>query len=590
MSCYRALVTGREGFANVPDGTVFGLQNRTDPFGGGCPFPTTTCGPFFLGASPDGAHAVIESLVALTETPISGPALYEWSADASPAQQLQLLSLLPGSSTQTVEEPFLGGSAGTNLRGAISADGSRVFFYEAQKGSNTKDSKRLFLRDTATEETLQLDAGEGCGACESGKGVFQYATPDGSRVFFTDESRLTEDAGADGADLYECRIEVDGVGHLACALTDLTPEVGGESATVLGSLTGASTGGSSLYFVAQGALSEGEGAIQGNCSGTVGKGECNLYRYDTATRTAHLVAVLSGADAHNWAEPRESSARVSPNGEWLAFLSQHPLTGYDNRDAATGKPAAELYLYSAASGRLLCASCNPTGARPRAALFDNLQRVGGSDGMHSWSGLVAATIPPWVGSANSGNVATHQPRYLSDSGRVFFNSLDALAPTDSNGTADVYEYEPPEVGTCTEADPSFAARNGGCVALVSSGASGEESSFLDASENGDDVFFLTNSKLSVRDPDTGADVYDARVDGGEAPIAGAPECLGDACQNPAPPPNDPTPSSLNFHGVGNVSHSKAKKQKHKARKHHSKRRAKHKPHKRHASKSRRASR
>jgi hypothetical protein len=217
--------------------------------------------------------------------------------------------------------------------------------------------------------------------------------------------------------------------------------------------------------------------------------------------------------------------------------------------------------------------------------------------MRSWNGLVAATIPPWVGSADSGNVATHQPRYLSDSGRVFFNSLDALAPTDSNGTADVYEYEPPGVGTCSEADPAFAPRNGGCIALISSGASAEESSFLDASENGNDVFFLTNSRLTIKDPDTGADVYDARVDGGEAPIASPPECQGDACQNPAAPPNDPTPSSLNFHGVGNVSHAKAKKQKHKAkkqkhmaRKHHSKRKAKHKSNKRHASKSRRAPR
>ena len=39
-------------------------------------------------------------------------------------------------------------------------------------------------------------------------------------------------------------------------------------------------------------------------------------------------------------------------GEWLAFMSERSLTGYDNRDAASGEPDEEVYLYDAARERL----------------------------------------------------------------------------------------------------------------------------------------------------------------------------------------------------------------------------------------------
>ncbi len=40
---------------------------------------------------------------------------------------------------------------------------------------------------------------------------------------------------------------------------------------------------------------------------------------------------------------------------------------------------------------------------------------------------------------------------MSNSGRLFFDSPDALVPQDINGLEDVYEYEPTGEGSCTEA-------------------------------------------------------------------------------------------------------------------------------------------
>ena len=154
----------------------------------------------------------------------------------------------------------------------------------------------------------------------------------------------------------------------------------------------------------------------------------------------------------------------------------------------------------------------------------------------------------------------YQPRFLSDSGRLFFDSNDALVPQDVNGTQDVYEYEPVGVGGCSAASATFGERSGGCVGLISSGSSSEESAFLDASETGGDVFFLTSARLASQDYDNALDVYDAH----ECSVAVAcyppapvspPACTtGDACKAaPTPQPSIfGSPSSATFSGAGNV--------------------------------------
>ncbi len=76
-------------------------------------------------------------------------------------------------------------------------------------------------------------------------------------------------------------------------------------------------------------------------------------------------------------------------------------------------------------------------------------------------------------------------------------------PQASNGKEDVYEYEPEGVGSCTYSS--------GCIGLISSGTSNQESAFLDASENGDDVFFMTSAQLVPADTDDAYDIYDAHV-------------------------------------------------------------------------------
>ena len=523
-SCYRPLVTGAEGYANVPAETVFAQTCKT----------TSVCGPRFVGASPDLSHIVLTSEAPLVEGAPAGrgnsgeSSLYEWAAG-----KLTLISVLPNEQPESANGLALGWHNSV-ARNAVSLDGSRVVWSDV--------AGRLFVRDLSKEKTVQVSSGEA---------KFQMADTTVSKVLFTEDGSLRE-----------CDI-VESEGGLHCETSDLAP-VGTGNSEVQGVVAGGSEDDGYVYFVANAVLRNSgapvAGAQQGGCGGFGDTSvECNLYvRHDG---TIKLVAVLSGDDSPDWggggglADLTGLTARVSPDGRWFAFMSDRSLTGYDNRDSANGKPDEEVYLYDAVAnggaGRLICASCDPTGARPHGIEYESLAIVKlaiGRVGFASNQGI-AANVPGWTPYGHGR--ALYQSRYLSDSGRLFFNSTDALVPQDSNGTGDVYEYEPSGVGDCTTESAMFVATQGGCLNLISSGASKEESGFVDASEDGSDVFFESGARLSPADTDSSVDVYDARVEGGFPEPPAPPACEGDACQSPIAAPEDQTPGSLTYHGPGN---------------------------------------
>jgi hypothetical protein len=541
VSCFRPLVTGAPGFANVPEGEEFGREISGAP----CP-AGTYCGPQFAGSTPDGSHIIVNSAKgALTEGAPAVDGLYEWFDG-----RLSLVSVLPNGSPSdgTLGEAVSTESGRGIGRKAVSDDGSRVV-WTANQGS----SLVLYLRDMVSEETVKLGVKLG-----RNEAMFQTASSDGSRVFYTI-----------AGDLYEFEAPVGeplSAGHV----TNLVPS------GVLGFLPGVSRDGSYVYFVATSALTgepneHGEAAIAG---------QPNLYVEHEGT--VRLVAVLSNGDEVDWMREAGNIAsggiqlssltsRVTSNGRWLAFMSERSLTGYDNRDARSGERDQEAFLYNAdeneGRGRLVCASCDPTGARPDGIFTGGVLRSLLVNHEGAWeSQWLAANVPGWVSSG-------YQSRYLSDSGRLFFDSPDALVPADTNGTEDVYEYEPAGVGSCTTGAVTYGPDAGGCVDLVSSGVSKEESVFIDASETGDDVFFFTSAQLEKSDLDDVLDVYDARVDGGFAVPQPPPACEGDACQSPAVAPNDPTPGSLTYSGPANptpllaAAHAKTKKKPIKCAKH-----------------------
>jgi DNA-binding beta-propeller fold protein YncE len=369
--------------------------------------------------------------------------------------------------------------------------------------------------------TIEVSAPQRALANPAGTQPARYwgASADGSKVFFTSNAELTEDAytgsAGQGANLYEYDLATGQLNDLTGEATDST----GNGAAVQG-VVQISEDGSYVYFVATGALKGEHEEDLRNASGAepVEEGD-NLYVSHEGGAPV-FIATLAAGDGSDWDErgveggPEINTAVVNPGGTRLAFLSTKELTGYDNRDANTGDPDAEIFLYEAGTGSPpVCASCNPTGARPVGpSSFASVEFVG-------------------EGSAQ------YRRRNLLEDGTLFFDSSDALVPHASDGRQNVYEYEE------------------GHVYPISNVAGGGESFFLDASPSGQDVFFGSANKLLPQDTGDNVDVWDARKDGGFPFPTAAPPCTtAEACRAASPPTPSVfgTPPSATFSGPGNT--------------------------------------
>ena len=145
-------------------------------------------------------------------------------------------------------------------------------------------------------------------------------------------------------------------------------------------------------------------------------------------------------------------------------MSQRSLTGYDNRDARSGQPDEEVFLFDASSGALRCVSCNPTGARP-AGVFDKpkssraCSSITGASGAGKW---LAASVPGWTApGADSRPLPVALPLRLR--AHVLQRRRRARPRRTRTASMDVYEYEPPGVGDCTTASATYCSASGGCV-------------------------------------------------------------------------------------------------------------------------------
>jgi hypothetical protein len=495
--------------------------------------------PELQGTSADGEKAVLRVKDKLTPDAASGVFQTYYASGG----ELRLLCVLPdgtpvGAHCSGGTAPsgigFVGGELNRNasVANALSADGSRAYW--TASASDTGVGK-VYLRLNPGEEQSALGGGEctepdkACtvevsGTKSSKAARFLGASDDGSKALF----QVVE-------------------GTLADTLFEYS--LGGASTQIAGKVlgvAGTSEDLSHVYFVS-------EEVLPGTTGASAGKPNFYLSQEGTSS----FIATLSRTDVKETsngsdidARPVFHVARASGDGRVLAFISTARLNGYDNTDAASPLPCgvvegakegicdSEVYLYEAGAEGPHCVSCNPSGAQPQGRTVRGL-----SEGALA----TAASIPPAQNQLYFSRVLS------ADGERLFFNSYDALLPRDTNGKQDVYEWErAADQGECAQKGAElYSEAAGGCLSLISSGESPQDSEFLDASLSGEDVFFTTNASLLPQDPGL-IDVYDARVNGGFAQPTVAAACEGEACQGPLAAPNDPTPASAAFKGAGNV--------------------------------------
>ena len=427
------------------------------------------------------------------ETSVGAPDLYEWTDGV-----LRLVNVEgEGAHLKLVNNNRCGAtlgagfaSVGAGTVGAVSADGSNVFFTtEPCEG----EPRSVYMRVDG-RETIAIPPLASVDAPERRPVLYNGATADGSEVFFNTGTPLSA-AGASSGNLYMYDT-MTGVLKRIGNVREVPGTGGGE---VLLSEDGATA-----YYTASGLIS----------------------RYDTRTGESMLVATAKPSKLVG--EP----SYTTPNGEFLVFVAGG--IEVDGKREVRGWGHNELYRYDAIDGSVMCVSCGygvaPEGGEmlePTSVVYGTLE--------------TEDETPPFVQMSEDGR-------------EVFFETTARLLPQDTNSTVteissprgtpgmDVYEWEADGAGGCVLSQ--------GCTYLLSSGENVGPAIFLGASRNGSNVFFSSASQLVPQATPEFTNIYDAREDGGFPPRAVAGECL--SCQGVgSPPPLFSVPSSGSFVGAGN---------------------------------------
>jgi hypothetical protein len=473
--------------------------------------------PSFVAASTDLSHVLFESKLALTDDAVpcaaSGASgcplqLYE-NADgavrfvgrvpAAPATECDDVNG-PACVTAPSSEAGISASLQEYSQRMISADGSRILFQTPADEA----SGNIYLREDG-ERTYQLNVSESEPAAEPQPAQLWEASRDGSRVFFTTFQRLVAEDEDSSKDLYMYEVEKP-AGHRLTLVSASTVGEGGASRVI-----GASDDGRYVYFFAFGQL------VPGAPDAPLGiyvwhDGDLSYIGEEFDSN----IAVLNGPRTPSRVVGVSKRSHITPDGRHLLFMTEADA-GFRGRGGFAGYEHPnneELYLYSADSGRLQCASCNPSGAAATVNAVTNVR-----------TGEGPSSSTPDLAHA------------LSDDGRyAFFSTAEKLLDEDTNGQSDAYAYD---------------SRNGQ-VHLLSSGTDPYASYLIDASDDGANAFFATRERLSGWDRDDSYDLYDARVGGGLPEPAPVPDvCSGDSCPHPVPAASAAGPTTSKATGPGN---------------------------------------
>ncbi len=108
----------------------------------------------------------------------------------------------------------------------------------------------------------------------------------------------------------------------------------------------------------------------------------------------------------------------------------------------------------------------------------------------------ASCTPTNAPATGDASLASHGLS-LTDDGRVFFDSTDALVLRDGNERKDVYEWEVQGAGNCNPDNHELLLTGTACR-LISSGTSPFDSGLLSVSADGIDAYFFTHDTSPMR--------------------------------------------------------------------------------------------
>ena len=530
-----------------PDGSWAGTPKYTDLTG------ETYGGEVILGASSTGEDVIFSGssgipFLSADTSKSPGAGIYEMAGVGTASVELRLVNVDNNGSMIGPENPSALGALGGSAYQAISADGSRIYFTATPSGSVSTVYARV-----AGDETVPISdpSPSDCTTCSpiQQAAVYQGASEDGAKVFFTTSQQLLDSDTDETADLYEYNFDNPPGRRIVQVsrggLGDVSP---GTGANVRG-VVGVSEDGSHVYFAADGALTTLPNGIGQAPGATLSGGAENVYGYDTETGETKFVATLPASDAQLWGAEaiRGSSvsnvrlAQTTPNGGYLVFDSFAKVISSGPEADTSG--AQQVYRYDFQTGKIIRVSLGHEGYANNG----------------NTPGFNAVIAPADNGTEAATPTVNYSSRSISESGgTIAFVSAAQLQSTDVAGGpnrsceaddvaaggsgCEVYVWHECPEGSCVDSES-------GEVNMISDGRDPNGVTYGGMSATGSDIVFQTRTQLVGQDTDSLGDIYDARVDGGIPAPKPEPSCSGEACQGtPSTAPTFSSPGTVSFTG------------------------------------------
>lgn len=348
-----------------------------------------------VGASLDFSHIVFQAnpntptatvkLVSEDASRTAGSGLYEVVGG-----QLRAVGILPDGSVPVGGAYYASDKTGdgngisfTTFGNAVSQDGSHIVFHSSDTAGTVP--RQLFDRIDGQRTVLvsQSQLPGHVGEMTPNLATFLYASPDGSKVWFSTQAQLTSDAPVSASQkAYEFDVQTQALTYL--------PELGSSAGTPA---TGEYAAGVPLASSVDGS------------------------RYVFVVPTTSQLWLSDHGQYTEIAAPVDLSKgvfRASADGSRFVFATATNVPGYNSGGFN------QVYVYDVDSATLTCASCPPADVTPS----------GGVDFAKFYGDLAYRSA--WTA-----------PRGITANGReVFFSTPDALLPTsDVNNKRDVYEWD-----------------------------------------------------------------------------------------------------------------------------------------------------
>ena len=405
--------------------------------------------------------------------------------------------------TRTLSTGPAGGNDAYNaLFEKASANGKRIFFSTDERlvSTDTDRSSDVYLREPETGTTTLVSTGSAacspqCGNDEVDAG-FAAADADGTKVFFVSEEQLSAGDGDESLDVFVRDLVAGTTNRVSAGGSSCAPVCGNTSADAF--LRGISADATTAYFTSAESLSSAD------LDSVI-----DIYARDLPGATTTLVS-QGGACApicgNGSAVPVYRGS--SSDGDTAFFTTDEALVQSDEDGAtdvyARDLPGGPTTLISGGSPTALTASFNGASSDGTVAFFTTTESLVGEDtngaaDVYRWSGgspalVTSGTCTQVSGCGSNFNAAT------ADAGTVVFTTTEQLAAADEDASADVY-VQPigggePELASHGDAACAPTCGNGAAAAI-----------FNAISTDASAVLFTTSESLAGEDADANADLY-----------------------------------------------------------------------------------